>query len=1222
MLSHAIVALIVAAAPALAIPPPIFGLPTSDYDAELSVAYTLSGNTTVLQAGQLFGGNITQDQPALALDPLRYPSVASYEGQYVIVMCDPDATTPDNPDRRFILHWLAPNMTTGAPYSATRPQTGVALTNMTENFTPYRSPGPALNSSAHRYILYAFRQPDTFTVPAEFDTYAGGVNRTGFNLTSFIELAGLGNPAAAEYMYVSREPAVPGDFVALPGDLVPLPQCDGLKRRPAFTCLQNRYPGHFYALKLVREITPTTAAYWLGPDPETTFEVLNYEVKRTFYNHTDPFSNEYRAFGRLQEAGHEQLAVKCFGYWLLDEQHERIIMARFPQVRHGLNANADQRIVKERRSHFHSSGARPAPIRGILSDFSAAITTPHFVANPELIPRLSVMELETSLYSTNDYLGLEDLAERWNWKHTEANLLRELKMNDLGRTDNSTRSFCFSPIYHTIRHLPSSIAINALLEVFAFTINSTTCFYRHVDSVVLSKMTSRGYQGGFLAIPSFKAQSSSQTDISLTLEKLQTDEQRRVLDTVSQVRKCGLESVLSLPQIVVCGDQSAGKSSVLEALTEIPFPRNDNLCTRFATEICLRRDPVNSLTIRVIPDSDRPQKKQEQIKRYSESTTDLKDLPRIMGNAKKVMGISEGGNAFAKDTLSIEICGPDRPQLTLVDIPGLIQTSTKGVSDADVAMVAEITDHYIEQPRTICLAVISATNDAANQAILQRVRKFDPHGDRTLGVITKPDRLSAGSGSETKFLELARNEDVFFKLGWHVTKNRKFEEKNFSLEQRNQSEKDFFKASRFNTLPKENVGIDALRVRLSYLLFEHVKHELPRLQKDLESALQTAQNELKTLGTSRSTAAECRTYLTQLNMECYEICRAAVDGNYEHRHFTLISDDIESCSYSVTDTVPVRRLRACVQMNNRAFAEDLEAKGHKYDLDTVRSNHASKSSGPRALSGKEALGWVGRKLQRARGTELIGNFNPKVIGELFWEQSSPWEGMAKAHVERINTACVMFLANLLESMTTHELKSRIWAKMVADVLKSRKEAALQELERLIKDKKAVPINYNHYYTDNVHKKRGERIEAQLKKYVPQNTSPASSTSRCSLGTHYYQSQSETKDQLERAISKWKDSVTADMEEFSCEESLDCLDAIYKVQLKVFVANVTTQVIERHLLAELYNIFSPMTVLQMSDAKIQGIVSEPESTKRRRDLLSHQINKLEEGQEIFRGVMDP
>lgn len=105
----------------------------------------------------------------------------------------------------------------------------------------------------------------------------------------------------------------------------------------------------------------------------------------------------------------------------------------------------------------------------------------------------------------------------------------------------------------------------------------------------------------------------TQEDMSITssLEDLQTDEQRRVLDTVAQVRKCGLESILSLPQLVVCGDQSAGKSSVLEALTEIPFPRSNNLCTRFATEIILRRATANSLTIKVIPDSARSAEEQK-----------------------------------------------------------------------------------------------------------------------------------------------------------------------------------------------------------------------------------------------------------------------------------------------------------------------------------------------------------------------------------------------------------------------------------------------------------------------------------------------------------------------------------------------------------------------------------------------------------------------------------
>ncbi|KAH7016236.1 P-loop containing nucleoside triphosphate hydrolase protein [Microdochium trichocladiopsis] len=137
-------------------------------------------------------------------------------------------------------------------------------------------------------------------------------------------------------------------------------------------------------------------------------------------------------------------------------------------------------------------------------------------------------------------------------------------------------------------------------------------------------------------------------------------------------------------------------------------------------------------------------------------------------------------SAFSKDTLSIETSGPSRPQLTVIDIPGLIQSSTRGISEEDVVMVTEITDRHIKQSRTICLAVISATNGAANQSILQRVRKFDPAGKRTLGVITKPDQLPAGTGTESKFLELAQNKDVFFSLGWHVIRNRRFDEKNFT----------------------------------------------------------------------------------------------------------------------------------------------------------------------------------------------------------------------------------------------------------------------------------------------------------------------------------------------------------------------------------------------------------------------------------------------------------
>jgi hypothetical protein len=94
--------------------------------------------------------------------------------------------------------------------------------------------------------------------------------------------------------------------------------------------------------------------------------------------------------------------------------------------------------------------------------------------------------------------------------------------------------------------------------------------------------------------------------ITTSLEALQREEQRLVLDTILQVRKCGLDSILSLPQLVVCGDQSAGKSLVLEALTETLFLRSDNLCTRFATEIIMRRTGAESLAIRAVPDTARP----------------------------------------------------------------------------------------------------------------------------------------------------------------------------------------------------------------------------------------------------------------------------------------------------------------------------------------------------------------------------------------------------------------------------------------------------------------------------------------------------------------------------------------------------------------------------------------------------------------------------------------
>jgi GTP1/Obg family GTP-binding protein len=67
------------------------------------------------------------------------------------------------------------------------------------------------------------------------------------------------------------------------------------------------------------------------------------------------------------------------------------------------------------------------------------------------------------------------------------------------------------------------------------------------------------------------------------LKSLQSDDEKRLFDIVDKLRELDVNHELRLPQLVVCGSQSSGKSSVLEAISEIPFPKGEMTCTKFVT---------------------------------------------------------------------------------------------------------------------------------------------------------------------------------------------------------------------------------------------------------------------------------------------------------------------------------------------------------------------------------------------------------------------------------------------------------------------------------------------------------------------------------------------------------------------------------------------------------------------------------------------------------------
>lgn len=106
------------------------------------------------------------------------------------------------------------------------------------------------------------------------------------------------------------------------------------------------------------------------------------------------------------------------------------------------------------------------------------------------------------------------------------------------------------------------------------------------------------------------------------------------LQKIDQLRDKNIGSFLPLPQLVAVGDQSSGKSSLLESLSGIPFPRGQELCTCYATQISHRREPTQSIVITVIPGphaTEDHKKTLESYKKQLQTTTQLRgNFPSIL----------------------------------------------------------------------------------------------------------------------------------------------------------------------------------------------------------------------------------------------------------------------------------------------------------------------------------------------------------------------------------------------------------------------------------------------------------------------------------------------------------------------------------------------------------------------------------------------------------------
>jgi len=544
-------------------------------------------------------------------------------------------------------------------------------------------------------------------------------------------------------------------------------------------------------------------------------------------------------------------------------------------------------------------------------------------------------------------------------------------------------------------------------------------------------------------------------------DQLRNAEAKKLLDTIDNLRELQVGRCVQLPQIIVVGAQSSGKSSVLEAISHVRFPVDGRVCTRFATELILRRTANQTVKVSIqLADKQGEDGTATPFQTGSGFSQD--ELPRLISQAKERMGIRGGSKEFSDDVLRVEITGPDVYPLTLVDLPGLYQGSTSEQSKEGAEFVGRLVKRYMSEKNSIMLAIVSANYNLAHQGVLDATQEHDPTRERTLGVITKPDL--AGVADQQHFIQLARNQEDAHKLslGWHVLRNRAEDdaEQELASEERDAQEVRFFQDGPWSSVPEPSRGVKNLRKKLSEVLLEHIQKTLPGLVGDIETKLRAGTEELEQLGKSRSTPREMRSYLIGVAGQFERLARDAVDGRYGDPFFGGLHDD-------------ARKLRALVRNLNRAFDVTLARKGGKYRFDWYGDGDQASSDDnddeddpaylrpfiaeysfepPEPKSEQEIKDDLEKSASANQGREFPGAPNSALAMRLFEMQAEPWKEIAQFHIKKVLDVTKAVIEQLLVCIVgqNHRTIQGLLRNCVDPFFEAKEEMLREKLKELLR----------------------------------------------------------------------------------------------------------------------------------------------------------------------------
>ncbi|KAL8155597.1 dynamin-related protein 4C-like [Apium graveolens] len=366
---------------------------------------------------------------------------------------------------------------------------------------------------------------------------------------------------------------------------------------------------------------------------------------------------------------------------------------------------------------------------------------------------------------------------------------------------------------------------------------------------------------------------------------------RPLLDAIDKLRNLKvMQEGIQLPTIVVVGDQSSGKSSVLESLAGISLPRGQGICTRVPLIMRLHHHskPESELHLE-----------------YSSKVVSTDEMNVADAIIKATEEIAGNGKGISHTPLTLVVKKNGVPDLTMVDLPGITRVPVHGQPENIYEQISGIIMEYIKPEESIILNVLSATVDFPTCESIRMSQSVDKTGDRTLAVVTKSDKSPEG------LREKVMADDVNIGLGYVCVRNRIGDE---SYEEARLAESMLFASHPLlSKIDKSMVSVPVLARKLVQIQATIISKCLPEIVRKINAKLNGNVLELNNLPQKLSTVAEAiNAFMRILGLSKESLKKLLVRGEFDeypdnkNMHSTArLAEMVDKFSHELKNSSPI-----------------------------------------------------------------------------------------------------------------------------------------------------------------------------------------------------------------------------------------------------------------------------------------------------------------------------